>query len=118
MHADRFELVRHRVCNRRLTAVGARERYRPYHDRARAQITRELETIGLEVGQPQADADAKKQAEVERDAFLAKLNAPTEEVAAQHVAAAAQRLVAARGVETVKGKVRATIAAGRLAFTS
>ena len=30
---------------RRITQVGARERYRPYHDRARAQITRELDLI-------------------------------------------------------------------------
>jgi error-prone DNA polymerase len=30
---------------RRLTQVGARERYRPYHDRARAQIGRELDLI-------------------------------------------------------------------------
>ncbi len=30
---------------RRLTQVGARERYRPYHDRARAQIARELDVI-------------------------------------------------------------------------
>ena len=30
---------------RRLTQVGARERYRPYHDRARAQIARELDLI-------------------------------------------------------------------------
>jgi error-prone DNA polymerase len=30
---------------RKLTDLGARERYRPYHDRARAQITRELELI-------------------------------------------------------------------------
>ena len=30
---------------RKITEVGARERYRPYHDRARAQITRELDLI-------------------------------------------------------------------------
>ncbi len=30
---------------RRLTHVGARDRYRPYHDRARAQIARELDLI-------------------------------------------------------------------------
>ena len=30
---------------RRITQVGARERYRPYHDRARAQIARELDLI-------------------------------------------------------------------------
>ena len=30
---------------RKLTDLGARERYRPYHDRARAQITRELDLI-------------------------------------------------------------------------
>ncbi|HEX5216534.1 MAG TPA: error-prone DNA polymerase [Vicinamibacterales bacterium] len=30
---------------RRLTQVGARDRYRPYHDRARAQIQRELDLI-------------------------------------------------------------------------
>ena len=30
---------------RRLAQVGARDRYRPYHDRARAQITRELDLI-------------------------------------------------------------------------
>src|SRR5947207_847390 len=30
---------------RKITDVGARERYRPYHDRARAQITRELDLI-------------------------------------------------------------------------
>jgi error-prone DNA polymerase len=30
---------------RKITGVGARERYRPYHDRARAQITRELDLI-------------------------------------------------------------------------
>jgi error-prone DNA polymerase len=30
---------------RRLTEVGARDRYRPFHDRARAQITRELDLI-------------------------------------------------------------------------
>jgi error-prone DNA polymerase len=30
---------------RRITDVGARERYRPYHDRARAQIARELDLI-------------------------------------------------------------------------
>ncbi len=30
---------------RHLTDVGARDRYRPYHDRARAQITRELDLI-------------------------------------------------------------------------
>ena len=30
---------------RRMTDVGARERYRPYHDRARAQIARELDLI-------------------------------------------------------------------------
>jgi error-prone DNA polymerase len=30
---------------RKVTDVGARERYRPYHDRARAQITRELDLI-------------------------------------------------------------------------
>src|SRR5829696_4426335 len=30
---------------RRLTHVGARERYRPYHDRARTQIARELDLI-------------------------------------------------------------------------
>ena len=30
---------------RRLTQVGARDRYRPYHDRARAQIARELDLI-------------------------------------------------------------------------
>jgi len=31
------------------------------NDEEAEQVTRELETIGLEVGQPQADADAKKQ---------------------------------------------------------
>jgi error-prone DNA polymerase len=30
---------------RQITEVGARERYRPYHDKARAQITRELDLI-------------------------------------------------------------------------
>ena len=30
---------------RKLTDLGARERYRPYHDRARAQIARELDLI-------------------------------------------------------------------------
>ena len=30
---------------RKMTEVGARERYRPYHDRARAQIARELDLI-------------------------------------------------------------------------
>jgi len=30
---------------RKITDIGARERYRPYHDRARAQITRELDLI-------------------------------------------------------------------------
>jgi error-prone DNA polymerase len=30
---------------RRMTEIGARDRYRPYHDRARAQITRELDLI-------------------------------------------------------------------------
>jgi error-prone DNA polymerase len=30
---------------RKITDVGARERYRPYHDRARAQISRELDLI-------------------------------------------------------------------------
>ncbi len=30
---------------RRITDVGARDRYRPYHDRARAQVTRELDLI-------------------------------------------------------------------------
>ena len=30
---------------RQITEVGARERYRPYHDRARAQIARELDLI-------------------------------------------------------------------------
>jgi error-prone DNA polymerase len=30
---------------RQITDIGARERYRPYHDRARAQITRELDLI-------------------------------------------------------------------------
>ena len=30
---------------RKITDVGARDRYRPYHDRARAQITRELDLI-------------------------------------------------------------------------
>jgi error-prone DNA polymerase len=30
---------------RRITQVGARDRYRPYHDRARAQIQRELDVI-------------------------------------------------------------------------
>jgi error-prone DNA polymerase len=30
---------------RRITDVGARNRYRPYHDRARAQIARELDLI-------------------------------------------------------------------------
>src|SRR5207302_10900075 len=30
---------------RKITDVGARERYRPYHDRARAQIARELDLI-------------------------------------------------------------------------
>ena len=30
---------------RRITQVGARERYRPYHDRARAQVRRELDLI-------------------------------------------------------------------------
>jgi error-prone DNA polymerase len=30
---------------RQITGVGARERYRPYHDRARAQIARELDLI-------------------------------------------------------------------------
>ena len=30
---------------RQITAVGARERYRPYHDKAHAQITRELDLI-------------------------------------------------------------------------
>jgi error-prone DNA polymerase len=30
---------------RRITQVGARDRYRPYHDRARAQIARELQLI-------------------------------------------------------------------------
>ncbi len=30
---------------RKITEVGARDRYRPYHDRARAQITRELDLI-------------------------------------------------------------------------
>src|SRR5207247_10689326 len=30
---------------RGITDVGARERYRPYHDRARAQIARELDLI-------------------------------------------------------------------------
>jgi RNA polymerase primary sigma factor len=37
------------------------------NDEEAEQVTRELETIGLEVGQPQADADAKKQlADAER----------------------------------------------------
>ena len=37
------------------------------NDEEAEQITRELETIGLEVGQPQADADAKRQlADAER----------------------------------------------------
>ena len=31
---------------RHITEVGARERYRPYHDKARAQIARELDLIG------------------------------------------------------------------------
>ena len=31
---------------RAMTDIGARDRYRPYHDRARAQITRELDLIG------------------------------------------------------------------------
>src|SRR4029078_218908 len=30
---------------RNIAAVGARERYRPFHDRARAQIARELDLI-------------------------------------------------------------------------
>ena len=30
---------------RKITDVGARERYRPYHDRARAQMARELDLI-------------------------------------------------------------------------
>ena len=30
---------------RKITDIGARERYRPYHDRARAQIARELDLI-------------------------------------------------------------------------
>ena len=30
---------------RRITEAGARDRYRPYHDRARAQVTRELDLI-------------------------------------------------------------------------
>ncbi|MGE5244037.1 MAG: DNA polymerase III subunit alpha [Betaproteobacteria bacterium] len=30
---------------RRITEIGARERYRPYHDRARAQVARELDLI-------------------------------------------------------------------------
>jgi error-prone DNA polymerase len=30
---------------RRITAIGARDRYRPFHDRARAQIARELDLI-------------------------------------------------------------------------
>jgi error-prone DNA polymerase len=30
---------------RRITDIGARERYRPYHDQARAQVTRELDLI-------------------------------------------------------------------------
>ena len=30
---------------RKITEVGARDRYRPYHDRARAQMTRELDLI-------------------------------------------------------------------------
>src|ERR1051325_6670798 len=30
---------------RKITDVGARERYRPYHDKARAQIARELDLI-------------------------------------------------------------------------
>ena len=30
---------------RKMTEVGARERYRPYHDRARRQVTRELDLI-------------------------------------------------------------------------
>jgi error-prone DNA polymerase len=30
---------------RKITEVGARDRYRPYHDRARAQVTRELDLI-------------------------------------------------------------------------
>ena len=36
-----------RTCSflRKLTDLGARERYRPYHDRARAQIARELDLI-------------------------------------------------------------------------
>src|SRR5947208_315425 len=31
---------------RKMAEAGARERYRPYHDRARAQIARELDLIG------------------------------------------------------------------------
>ena len=31
---------------RAITEVGARERYRPYHERARRQIARELDLIG------------------------------------------------------------------------
>jgi len=30
---------------RKMTGIGARERYRPYHDRARAQVARELDLI-------------------------------------------------------------------------
>src|SRR5246127_3061134 len=48
------------------------------------KVLRKYEAVGASKGE---GAITKKQAEIERDRFLAKLNAPTTEVAVQQVAA-------------------------------
>src|ERR1035437_11198576 len=62
--------------------------FRYWHDEMQADGTlkalRKYQAVGPSKGE---DAITKKQAEVERDKFLAKLNAPTVEAAVQQVAA-------------------------------
>src|SRR5947207_4818290 len=62
--------------------------FRYWHDEMQPDGTlkalRKYQAVGASKGE---DAITKKQAEVERDKFLAKLNAPTVEAAVQQVAA-------------------------------
>jgi hypothetical protein len=70
--------------------------FRYWHDEIQPDGTlkalRKYQAVGPSKGE---DAITKKQAEVERDKFLAKLNAPTVEAAVQQVAAAGVALFGA-----------------------
>src|ERR1700742_2091286 len=62
--------------------------FRYWHDELQpdgsVQTRRKYQAVGLSKG---TEAISKKQAEIERDKFLAKLNAPTVEMAVEQVAA-------------------------------